>query len=533
MSHLTEILHEHLGRFQTAPFLFIGSGISRRYIGSDSWEELLRRFAKYTGKPFEYYKATAMGSMEGIASRIAADFHEQWWNAEEFAESKTRNMSKAVAPSSALKIEISNYLNSLEFDTSASHPYGPELDLFKSVTIDGIITTNYDCLLEKCFPDFKVFIGQDGLLFSSQQHVAEIYKIHGCTTDPNSLILTQEDYDNYNKRNAYLAAKLITIFMEHPIVFIGYSIQDKNIHQLLRSICGCISAENVEKLRDRLIFIERTKEGEREGIEDSTIMIQEEITLPIIRVKANSMLPVFGAMTMVERKFPAKLLRLLKEHVYELVATTDPKHKLFVKDIDGSDADLADCEIVFGVGAIAAVNGIGYRGLTRKDLVLDVLMDGSKYNPRTVIELSVDEIFNNRMKYCPIFKYLRGAGFLTDNGSLEEGCGISDKVRAHVREFSTGTFFQGTALTRVRNTRNQYASFTDMQAAMRPEEVIKIIPGLKQDFVCNDELGAFLLSHIELLDDSVQSTPFCRAVSIYDYRKYLKPTTNVTVVRVN
>lgn len=35
----------------------------------------------------------------------------------------------------------------------------------QKIVIDGIITTNYDNLLEKIFSDFKTYIGQEELFF--------------------------------------------------------------------------------------------------------------------------------------------------------------------------------------------------------------------------------------------------------------------------------------------------------------------------------------------------------------------------------
>ncbi len=37
------------------PFLFVGSGLSKRYLGSEKWDELLRLFCtEYSGNEFQY-----------------------------------------------------------------------------------------------------------------------------------------------------------------------------------------------------------------------------------------------------------------------------------------------------------------------------------------------------------------------------------------------------------------------------------------------------------------------------------------------
>jgi hypothetical protein len=65
-------LEEHLKRFNSAPFLFVGSGFSRRYLDSEDWENLLRRFSELI-RPnrFPYYKSTAEGRLEVAAGLMA------------------------------------------------------------------------------------------------------------------------------------------------------------------------------------------------------------------------------------------------------------------------------------------------------------------------------------------------------------------------------------------------------------------------------------------------------------------------------
>ncbi|MFN1842158.1 SIR2 family NAD-dependent protein deacylase [Clostridioides difficile] len=99
--------------------------------------------------------------------------------------------------------------------------------------MSGFITTNYDCFLETIVDNYTTYIGQENLVFSSIQGIAEIYKIHGCVSSPNSIVINEADYIDFDSKSAYLAAKLMTIFVEFPIIFIGYSVTDVNIKKYL------------------------------------------------------------------------------------------------------------------------------------------------------------------------------------------------------------------------------------------------------------------------------------------------------------
>lgn len=180
---------------------------------------------------------------------MAKDFNEYWWKAKEYEKSVERFKSKVRDETSALRIEICNYLSTLDQSKAVDSEFRDEVELLAGLNVDGVITTNWDMFIEQLFPEHRTYIGQEELLFSNPQEIGEIYKIHGCSTVPSSLVMTHLDYEEFNEKNTYLAAKLITLFVEHPIVFIGYSISDANISSLLKAIASCIGKEKVEQLR--------------------------------------------------------------------------------------------------------------------------------------------------------------------------------------------------------------------------------------------------------------------------------------------
>jgi hypothetical protein len=303
---IEQLLSDHLARFRAAPYLFVGSGFSRRYLGLESWEALLRRFAALTDRPYEYYSASAGGSLPSVATAIAERFHEQWWTSEAFKESRERFADIATDPSSALKIEIAQYIRGQSASLTTDPELVAELEALKQVEIEGLITTNWDLLIEPLFDECQPYVGQDELLFHEPAGIGEIYKIHGCCSQPNSLVLTTQDYSRFEERNAYLAAKLLAIFVEHPVIFLGYSLSDRNIVHILHAIASYLTSENLARLQDRLIFV-RWKPREEPEFERTNIVIDDMI-VPIVSVTVPDYHDVFASLQRFERK-PERLPR--------------------------------------------------------------------------------------------------------------------------------------------------------------------------------------------------------------------------------
>ncbi|WP_242438380.1 SIR2 family NAD-dependent protein deacylase [Bacillus anthracis] len=303
MKDVESHLIAHLKKINTAPFLFIGSGFSKRYLNLEDWAGLMKKFSNLMPYEFEYYSSTANKDWAEVAELMAKDFHPIWWKEQQFENNRKEFKDRISSKQSPLKVEVAKYLNSIEYKYGLDEKNDKEIAALKKIVIDGIITTNWDLLLEQIFEEqeMQVYIGQKELLFSHPLEINEIYKIHGCSSIPDSLVLTTSDYKGYNEKNAYLAAKLLTVFIEHPVIFLGYSISDDNIQQILKAITRCLDQDNIHKLKDRLIFVERAGQ-EEDSFENNSSLTIGAIVVRIARVKTNDYEKIYECIGSKQKK---------------------------------------------------------------------------------------------------------------------------------------------------------------------------------------------------------------------------------------
>lgn len=513
-----QLLSEHFNKFSASPFLFVGSGMSRRYMGAENWEELFKRFCELIGENYTKIRSQADGDLTKIASVLSRSYSESWWDSEIKGDKDERYADHLLKSDSPLKIEISDYLKGLH--ENVKEEYRDEIEFLKSSKIDGVITTNWDLFLEPIFSEFSVFIGQDGLFASRNYGIAEIYKIHGSCKDPNSLILTHDDYEKFRKKNPYLSSKLLTIFLEHPIIFLGYSLTDPHILEILEEIVECIPENKIDALKENIIFVEWDSELSEPTFAESIILK----TLPVKLIRANSYRDIFEVLSEVKRRIPAHIFRQIKDELYELVITNDPKGKLYVKEADELRALDGQQEFVVGYGAISKIKKSeemakqGLIGLSREDIVRDVIFDNGGYDSSSV----VFEVFPNLIKgqaNIPIFKYLNGAGLIFEGGKTNED-GLCDslvtRIGYGVEHYRPSGFEERRAntLPQTKEGIEQLYNSVDFNLFLRmavfvPPEVLDL-----------DALEKILKKHADDEFSPGEKSQFIKIVCVYDLVKY-------------
>lgn len=503
---------EKIKNKRSAPFLFLGSGFTKHYLNTPDWKELLSKFASQHINA--YYTLLGTNDLSVIASEIAKEVNKQFWSLPNDDPYKQGLQDSVKTSSSVLKYKIASFLKEFSIDKIPSQ-YSEELDLLRTLNIDGIITTNYDDLIETIFPKFTKYVGQNELIFSSVLNIGEIYKIHGCIYQPDSMILTDEDYKGFNQKNAYLAAKLITIFIEHPIIFMGYSINDSNIIELLKSIICCLDQDKIKKLQNNLFFVEwNANENSDFIVQQHDITMDSGIILPVIRIITHEYKPVYECLAQFERGIPTHLLRLYKKQFYEIVYSEKPEKKLYVlpgKEIDASPY----IQMVYGFGAIDKYkSAIGYSGLEAINLFRDVIENTGNYESEMILTKTIPRLYKGSQKFIPYYKYLNSVGITSDETFKNNRLGLNFKLNK-CEDFR---FYKSFTSEEKRKTLQQ--AINDYI----PWKACALIPylNIKDDEL--DILKSFIMKHFNdflvIKQKPDYSTYFKKLICFYDWRKY-------------
>jgi len=519
------------------PYLFIGSGMSMRYYNLPTWENLLRALVRRVQPDnplaYEAYRASvqverAMGPapMPAIASKIEADFIALWSSNAQFARELEPFSSLLRAGVSPFKIAVANYVaeNSRRSSDQKIADEFSCLKLLGKRSIAGVITTNYDQMAEDLFGGFQVFVGQETLLFSSTQGIAEIYKIHGCCQHPSSIIINQSDYDTFDERKAYLAAKLLTIFVEHPIGFSGYSISDPNIESILKAITGCLSPENLSKLQKRLIFIEYSPDPDvRPEVRGHSLSFEAGRTVEMTKIVLNDYMPLYRVLANKKYAYNPKLLRQLKRDIYQLVATNQPSSAFRVADIE-DDAALDHLDVVVGVGVGNGAGQASNRSHHIPDatqLFRDILFDDANFDLQSLVESALTPLLKSHANSLPIYKYI--SKYRSSLGK-EPPLGVLDCCKTKYDEFLSPTLLK----YRKRDEGARLKSIDAIEKAYPNDDrhCIEALRLLTEREVDAAKLKDYLIKALERVPTIFEiqglATDFKRLIRIYDWLTYGK-----------
>ncbi|MYL68970.1 SIR2 family protein [Halorubrum distributum] len=327
----------------------MGSGISQRYIDAPNWWDLLDQLSQMCTeikRPVEYYGEEF--SNPEIGTEFVGPYRDWAWNDKgihnHFDE---RVFEEDGGKDKYLKYKVAELLRDLSPDSESDLPteYESEIDSLKKISPSAVITTNYDTLLETVFPGFERMIGQD-IYSSDSRKVGDLFKIHGGISDPNSIVLTQNDYKKFNEEKKYISAKLLTYFTEHPVLILGHSASDENIQKILYDLDRMIPTEEND-LIDNIFLVDYKKdpsdlESRNELSHEELIDVGEGRRVRVNAIRAHNFEWIFDAFSQREEamdEVEVNKIREFTDKIYDITTKNAPRRKLNFERLEYMSSD--------------------------------------------------------------------------------------------------------------------------------------------------------------------------------------------------
>lgn len=410
MTRIDEVFRE-ISRSRRLPIIFIGSGISKRYTSNTfNWKELLIKcISAYEKNPENKYKwyIEKICSEQDIdrdshimykllGSSIETDFNLNYYEGNIELEGVSDN-------DSPLKVYIKHLLENYNIKEEMKD----EISSFQRLRdkMLTVITTNYDTFLEDyIFTNHEKMIKQQ--IFSGSE-LGTLIKIHGCVSEPSSMVLTMRDYERFGKKSKVLAAKVINLFAENPVFFFGYSITDENIRSFLRDVYSCLETEDeFFAFEKRLILVEYDEKRETPVVGNHTLDV-DGLRINMTKIALSNYSYLYDEMAKLKSFVDLKEIQRLKSLVSDIVHDYDGEKKK-VYNLIGDNGDFSGDEVVVVMGKISHVlNAVGLVGLKYDDIYEDVLFGSlkGKYSVQAMVELALPNILKGNT-ILPVHGYL-------------------------------------------------------------------------------------------------------------------------------
>lgn len=522
------------------PVLFIGSGLSKRYLKDfPKWDELLEKIAGYLGIDsflFTIIKQR-LGKGESVNAENAriADYLENEITRRMIEEPEKVDIHLSDEEKEYIhnnNISIFKYLIAKEFRIyEIKEEKLEEINKLKEAikNVGIIITTNYDKFIEDELAEgFDVKYKQTQLYYSNNYEYMSVYKIHGTIADENSIVITTKDYDEIAKNNLLFNARIYDLLLSNPMIFLGYSICDEDISILLQNFADCFDADMLEKIAKNLILVKW-----QNGEEDFKMSLENVSSsngtkrFPVTVISTDNYSAIYDKIKNIEQAVSPQEVYKIRKLIYKLVKDNEKGREKVKYFGDDSILDANENKLVIAIGEQSDVEGaiekVKKEIYTKEDVLRSVLFADES-------QPDIDFIVN---KYIPTssmsFKNNFPVFYLVSNypGDWRK----NDKIKKNY-EYLKGKFKSKIKNTiKLMDSKGYVKSLDFIIEASKSNElkalrVEYIIAGLKKGIMTTDDLKT-ILKDIYNKDNNILkvSTKFRELLALLDYYQFTEKET--------
>lgn len=206
--------------------VFVGAGVSKNS-ELPSWGELVNSIAD----KIEYYHQDYCSECDKRNSECTKKDCESKYN---FSQDEFLRIPEYFYQADKSK-EHNDYYNFIVSVLDSNKKSNPIDDEIFNLLPHHIITTNYDQLLENSdnsnTPLYTVVSKDSDLLSKASERY--IIKMHGDLSSPETIVLKESDYINYEQEHPLICTYIKSLLVNHTFLFLGYSLNDYNLNLII------------------------------------------------------------------------------------------------------------------------------------------------------------------------------------------------------------------------------------------------------------------------------------------------------------
>ncbi|KJZ15400.1 hypothetical protein TW85_05000 [Marinomonas sp. S3726] len=501
-------IREFIGKYRNHPVLFVGAGISLRYLNNAfTWNGLLKHVAYELKGNNEFYldiKAECQSNGKYDYTKLATKL-EQEFNTD---LGRDRNGKfKEVNDIFYREMENENYLSRFKIyisqlvsELNYKEAMNEELTELKKVrkNIGSVITTNYDALIEDIF-GFEPLVGNDILLSNPY---GSVYKIHGSCTDPSKVIITEEDYEQFNEKYELIRAQLLSIFIHNPIIFMGYGIGDENIKSLLKTIFTYVepNSETAERIRNNFLLVEFEDGSRSHEISEHDIDLEGFSTIRINKLKTDDFNEIYKSLSNLNLPVSAMDIRKVQSIVKDIYSGASDDGTSIKVNITEDINSLSNSDKILVIGSSKSIT---YEHKNSSSFISEYFQIIEESNHQ-LLQL-IDKINIAKTQWFPIY------AFDTIHPDLKKATHLKTQQLRKIEEYLL------TLSCSVQTTHKLLQDIYDDESVTRTNKISSILWSTWNDAVNLEEVEKLLLS----MPDK-KGTDYRRLLCAYDYKRYCK-----------
>lgn len=199
--------------------VFVGAGVSMNVKGMPSWHSLVKAMADV----IHYSKCDDCKHRDDGCEetcRLREEYsNDEFLKIPQYVYNQDPNLYNQILEDQIKEVSEDAPLSKAIFNINPTH----------------IITTNYDTLLESSTSElreqYQVIVRNKDLLDSTKNKY--IIKMHGDLHDISTIVLKEQDYLNYSQNRVLIELFIKSLLTDHVVLFLGYSLNDYNIKQII------------------------------------------------------------------------------------------------------------------------------------------------------------------------------------------------------------------------------------------------------------------------------------------------------------